>query len=106
MDSLQVYGHVASYSTTSQNIYPLSVNGSSLGSATKPWNGAFIHDLRVNYINYKYVGSEGGNGAGNSPALIECNEDNYGKMTFREEGIDGGKPNQFYGCTGEGWKML
>lgn len=77
----------------------------SIGDNQNRWDYIHAKTLFVDFINYSYVGSSNGpaNAKENTP---ECTEEHYGKMKFSKEGIDGGKQNQFYGCTGEGWKEL
>ncbi len=74
----------------------------------------YATDLLVDYINYAPASPDFKPGSANpAPAPISdngsiqsCTPEHYGQLIFSDKSIDGGLPNQFYGCTGTGWKQL
>lgn len=87
-------------------IEPDYTYGSSVGSIIKPWGSMYVNDIYTSYMSYKHPTTTNTLNGEGKEQIIECKEENYGKMTFSKDGINGGKPNQFYGCTGTGWKEL
>lgn len=99
------------------NFQPSSIYYSNIGASVNPFDEGHFRDLyagslHANYIDYYY--SEETNSKPNpslSPkrddgTVRECTKEYYGKMIFSDKVINGGEPNQFYGCTGTGWKEL
>ena len=88
------------------NITPEYSSISSLGKSYSPWNKLYVRTLYFDYIGYSAGETKTQGEDSPERALIDCTEENYGKMTFSKTAIGEGGANQFYGCTGTGWKEL